>query len=153
MFSNFSKLCNTTSTIRRFYFLSSIPLKDVEITVITNAHCVEYGFKQDFDYLLDLDNKGILFLLGYRCLKLSSSIRSLVYHLILSSIWNRSDSPFVCGKEVQFFLVLDILANSSLLYKHSSATENQREREESVCEKKALSSFGYLIFVGCNLEQ
>ena len=59
----------------------------------------------------------------------------------------------MCGKEVQFFLVLDILAYSSLLYKYNTATENQRERDESVYEKKALSSFGYLKFVGCNLEQ
>ena len=61
---------------------------------------VEYGLNLEFDALLDLDKKGILFLLGYYCLKLSSSIRNLVYYLVLSSIWNRSDSPFVCRKEV-----------------------------------------------------
>ena len=58
----------------------------------------------------------------------------------------------MCRKEVQSFLVLDILAKSSLLYKHGSTTENYREREECVCEKKPLSCFDYLIFVGCNLE-
>ena len=73
--------------------------------------------------MLDLDKEGILFPLAYCCLKLSSFIRSLVYHLILSSIWNRSDSPFMCGKEVLSFLVLDILADSGLLYKYSVATK------------------------------
>ena len=72
-------------------------------------------------------------LLGYCCLELSSSIRSLIYYLIWNSFCNRSDSPFVCRKEVQSFLVLDILAKSSLLYKHGSTTENYREREECVC--------------------
>ena len=50
--------------------------------------------------MLDLDKEGILFLLDYCCLKLSNFIRSLVYHLILSSIWNSNDSSFVCGKEI-----------------------------------------------------
>ena len=45
-----------------------------------------------------------------------------------------------------------LLADSSLLYKHSATTENWRERDERVWEKEALSWFGYLIFVGCNLE-
>ena len=94
---------------------------------------VEYGLNQEFDSLLDLDKKEILFNLGYCCLKLSSFIRSLIYDLILSSIWNRSDSPFVCGKKVQSFSVLDIPADSNFLYKHSASTKNQREREESVC--------------------
>ena len=76
--------------------------------------------------MLDLDKKEILFLLGYFCLKWSNSIRSLVYSLILSSIWNISDSPFVYGKEVQFFLVLDMLADSSLLYKYSAIAANLR---------------------------
>ena len=53
---------------------------------------------------------------------------------------------------------MDVLADSSLLYKHSATMENEREREREreremrVCEKNAFSSFGYLIFVGCNLE-
>ena len=59
----------------------------------------------------------------------SKSIRSFVYYLILRSIWNRSNSPFVHRKEVQSFLVLDMLADSSLLYKRSATIENQRERE------------------------
>ena len=86
---------------------------------------VEYGLNQEFNSQLDLDKKGILFLLGYFCLKLSSFIRSLIYHLILSSIWNMSDSPFVCEKEVQFFLVLHMLADSSLLYKQSALRQIQ----------------------------
>ena len=49
---------------------------------------------------VDLDKEGILFLLGYYCLKLTSFIRNLVYCLISNSFWNRSDSPFVCRKEV-----------------------------------------------------
>ena len=39
---------------------------------------VEYDLNLEFDSLLDLDNKWILFLLGYCCLKLSNFIRSLV---------------------------------------------------------------------------
>ena len=39
---------------------------------------VEYGLNLEYNSLLDLDNKGILFLLGYCCLNLSNSIRSLV---------------------------------------------------------------------------
>ena len=86
---------------------------------------VEYGLNQEFNSLLDLEKERILFLLSYCCLKLSNSIKSLVYYLIWNSFWNRSDSPFVCGKEVQFFLVLDMLANSSLLYKQSAAAANR----------------------------
>ena len=35
---------------------------------------VEYGLNQEFDSLLDLDKKEILFILGNCCLKLSGSI-------------------------------------------------------------------------------
>ena len=61
---------------------------------------VEYGLNKEFDPLLDLDKEGILFILGYYCLKLSSSIRSLNYYLIWNSFWNKSYSSFVCGKEI-----------------------------------------------------
>ena len=61
---------------------------------------VEYGLNYEFDSLLDLDKERILFLLGYYYLKLSSSIRSLVYYLVWNSFGNRSDSPFVRRKEV-----------------------------------------------------
>ena len=95
---------------------------------------VEYGLNQEFNSLLDLDKEEILIFLSYCCLKLLNSIRSLVYYLIWNSFWNWSDSFFMCRKEVQFFLILDMLADSSLLYKQSAATANS----ESGCEKKRL---------------
>ena len=113
-----------------------------------NYQCfVEYGLNQEFDSLLDLDNKGILFLLGYCCLKLSSSIRSLVYYLIWNSFWNRSDSPCVCGKEIQVFLVLDMLVNLSLLYKQSAAA-----KKKCGCEKKRLSFVQFFDICGLQFE-
>ena len=60
---------------------------------------VEHSLNWEFNSLLDLDKKEILFLLDCCCLKLSRSIRSPVYHLSLSSIWNRSDSPLCLEKK------------------------------------------------------
>jgi len=45
-------------------------------------------------------------------------------------------------------LVLDMLADSSILYKHSAIAANLVSGERN----KAFSCFGSFIFVGCNLE-
>ena len=54
---------------------------------------------KEFDSLLDLDKKLILFLLSDYCLKLSNSVINLVSYLILSSICNRSNSPLCVEDE------------------------------------------------------
>ena len=109
---------------------------------------VEYGLNYEFDSLLDLDKKEILFLLGYCCLKLS---RSTTWFGITFGI---GVILLLCveKKPSLVLLILDILADSSLLYKHSAAIKNERERERERVWENALSLFGYLIFVGCNLE-
>ena len=91
---------------------------------------------KEFDSLLDLDKKEFLFLLSDCCLKLSNSIISLVSYLILSSIWNTSDSP-LCMEEESSPSWFWIASQLSALYKHNVIVANL------VCGKKRLSLFWF----------
>ena len=86
--------------------------------------------------MLDLDKKEFLFLLSDYCLKLSNSIISLLSYLILSSIWNTSDSP-LCMEEESSPSWFWIASQLSALYKHNVIVANL------VCGKKRLSLFWF----------
>ena len=101
---------------------------------------VEYGLNQEFNSLLNLDKEGILFLLGYYCLKLSSSIRSLVYYLIWNSFWNKSDSPCLWKKKSSSSWFW-IFQPTQVSYISIVLLRKIREKEMRVCVKKTLSLF------------